>query len=52
MTSGSMKMLAGAVVNVRVSTSQVITTWNVFVMPAIPGKSASLTVNVTECVPT
>ncbi len=47
MTFGSMKMLAGAVVNSRVSASHVITTWKVLVIPAIPEKSASVTVNVT-----
>ncbi len=49
MTLGSMKMLAGGVVNARVSALQVITTWKVLVIPVIPEKSASVTVNVTEC---
>jgi hypothetical protein len=51
-TPGSMKMLAGVVVNARVSTSQVIMTLKVFVIPATPVKFASVTFNSTECVPT
>jgi hypothetical protein len=44
-TPGSIKMFAGYVVNVRVSTSQVIMAWKVFVMLGTPGKLASETEN-------
>jgi hypothetical protein len=44
-TPGSIKMLAGDVVNVRVSTSHVIMTWKVFVILGTPGKLASETEN-------
>jgi hypothetical protein len=43
-----MKMFAGGVVNARVSASQVITTEKILVIPAIPEKFASVTVNVRE----